>query len=199
MPEASSSVDPATGTSPTAETRADIWQLSPEEATAILEQRAADFHAPAPLVPSNAREAAERLAQLSADPAWAKRYMEGNLEARDEFKALTEMVANAPDVDPVSQPFQTTIGQDVKRSDVLSAAADLRALWRDSDNCEAAIAEILNPDVQLDPGFVQDMRDWKADLLSDPLFVQALFNGDRLATARLKICDAAIALGTEGL
>ena len=203
MPEASSDFDPSTGM-PTeaASARGDIYQLSPQEAGEILQQRALDFQQQAPLVPSNAREAAERLAQLSADPAWAKRYMEGNLEARDQFKTLTEMVANAPDVDAVSQPFQTTIGQDTKRSDVISVAADLRRLWSDyPDNCEAAIADLLDPTAneRLDPAFVQGMRDWREQAMRDPEFVRMWFAGDLWATQRMTLCCAVIGLGTEGL
>jgi hypothetical protein len=200
MAEASSNIDYATG-APTeaAEVRADIYQLSPEQATALLEERAKDFAAPAPLTVSNAREAAERLAQLTASAEWSRRYMAGDIAARDEFKMLTEMVAAAPDVDAVSQPFQTTIGSEAKRSDLLSAAADLRALWNDSDNCEAAIAEVLNPDATVDRDLLQGMREWKEQALSDPAFIEMWTRGDRWAAQRMTLANAVIAIGTEGL
>jgi hypothetical protein len=200
MAEASSNIDPATG-APTeaAQVRGDIYELSPQEAGEVLHELTQSFQQQAPLVPSNAREAAERLAQLTANVEWSRRYMAGDLAARDEFKTLTEMVAAAPDIDAVSQPFQTTIDQDAKRSDVLSAAADLRALWNDSDNCEAAIASVLDPDATVDRDLLQNMRDWKAQALTDPAFVEMLMRGDRWATQRMTLANAVIAIGTEGL
>jgi hypothetical protein len=177
--------------------------ISPAEATSVLDGMTAALRGTAPLVPSNSNEARQRLNALSSDPAWVKRYFEGDVKTRVEAQSLNEMIANGTVEEalaggPVETPVEITTGQDSRRADLLSAAADLRRLWSDSDNCEAAIAEVLNPDVRLDPSFVQDMRNWKADLLSDPMFVQAWFNGDRLAAARMRICDAVIGLSREG-
>jgi hypothetical protein len=75
----------------------------------------------------------------------------------------------------------------------------LRRLWSDSGDCEAAIAEVLNPDVQLDPAFVQGMRDWREQAMRDPVFVEMWMRGDLWAVQRMTLCCAVIGLGTEGL
>jgi hypothetical protein len=179
----------------------DIHSLSSSEAGDVLAARAADFRpAPAPLTPNTANEARQRVAELSADPAFLKAYFAGDVEARKQMDALNAVIAGATDADVLSGGQDaalvevTTGPEGLRRKDVLSAAADLRALWQDSDNCEAAIAEVLNPDVQLDPEFVDGIKSWKAELLSDPEFIAKWFNGDRLSTARMRLCDTVIAL-----
>jgi hypothetical protein len=201
MPEASSSIDPSTGTSPTAETRADIWQLSASEASALLEERARDFHQPAPLVPSNAREADARLATLINDATWARKLMAGDVETRREFETLTALKAagEGPDAvaDPAPQVIETTVGAEgLRRQDLLSAAADLRKLWSDSDNCEAAIASVLDPNATVDADLLQNMQEWKEQALRDPVFVEMFMRGDLWATQRMTLANAVIAIGT---
>ena len=130
----------------------DILTLTPSEAGEILQQRALDFQQPAPLAPSNAREADARLAQLINNPEWARKLMSGDVATRDEFQKLSEMKAVDDTLtDPVPQVIETTIGAEgLRRRDVISAAADLRRLWKDSENCEAAIASVLDPNATVD-------------------------------------------------
>jgi hypothetical protein len=162
-----------------------------------------DLRGPVPLVPSNAPEADARLAVLTSDPEWGRKLMAGDYQTRREFETLTALKAagEGPDAiaDPTPQVIETTVGQNVRHADILSVAADLRKLWSDSDNCEAAIAEVLNPNVQLDPAFVQGMRDWREQALRDPEFVRMWLAGDLWATQRMTLCCAVIGLGTEGL
>jgi hypothetical protein len=179
----------------------DILTLTPGEAGEILQQRALDFQQPAPLVPSNAREADARLAQLINDPEWARKLMSGDVETRREFERLTELktLGEAVDAiaDPAPQVIETTVGAEgLRRQDVISAAADLRALWNDSDNCEAAIASVLDPNATVDADLLQNMQAWKAQALSDPAFVEMWFRGDLWATQRMTLANAVIAIGT---
>jgi hypothetical protein len=203
MAEASSSIDYATGAAPVAaDVSADIWSLTPEEASAVLAERTADFHQPpAPLSPANAREADQRLTQLISDPEWARKLMAGDVETRREFERLTELKAAGEAAealaDPAPQVIETTIGAEgLRRQDVISAAADLRRLWSDSDNCEAAIAEVLNPDTTVPDDLLQNMQAWKAQALTDPAFVDMLMRGDLWATQRMTLANAVIAIGT---
>jgi hypothetical protein len=182
----------------------DIHTLSPSEAGAVLDARSLDFlPTPAPLVPANANEARARVAELSADPAFLKAYFAGDVAARKQMDALNEMIAGATDADVLSagqdapQFTDVTSGPEgLRRKDVLSAAADLRALWDDSDNCEAAIAEVLNPDATVPDDLLQNMQAWKAQALTDPAFVDMLMRGDRWATQRMTLANAVIAIGT---
>jgi hypothetical protein len=179
--------------------------MSPSEATSVLDGMVAELRGPVPLTPVNSTEARQRLNALSNDPSWVKRYFEGDSKTRAEAQSLNEMIANGTVADalaggPVEIPAQVTTGPDgLKRQDLLGAAADLRALWFDSDNVEQAIEEVINPQTPLDPEFVDGIRAWKADLLSDPEFVAKWFNGDRLSTARMRVCDAVIATAKESI
>jgi hypothetical protein len=179
--------------------------MSPGEATSALDGMVANLRGPVPLMPTTTNEARQRPNALSSDPAWVKKYFEGDMKTRGEVESLNQTIANGTVAEalaggPVETPAEVTTGPDgLRRQDLLSAAADLRRLWSDSDNCEAAIAEVLNPDVQLDPNFVQGMRDWKAQAMNDPAFIEMLMRGDVWAAQRMTLCNAVIALGTEGL
>jgi hypothetical protein len=182
----------------------DIHSLSSAEAGAVLDARAADFRpTPAPLVPSNASEARQRIAELSADPAFLKAYFAGDVEARRQMDALNEMIAGATDADVLSggqdaSLVEVTSGPEgLRRKDVLSAAEDLRRLWSDSDNCEAAIASVLDPNATVDVELLQNMQAWKAQALTDPAFIEMLMRGDLWATQRMTLANAVIAIGTD--
>jgi hypothetical protein len=181
-----------------------IHSLSSAEAGAVLDARAADFRpAPAPLVPSNASEARQRIAELSADPAFLKAYFAGDVETRKQMDRLNEMIAGATDADVLSggqdaSLVEVTAGAEgLRRKDVLSAAADLRALWQDSDNCEAAIASVLDPNATVDADLLSNMQAWKAQALTDPAFIEMLMRGDLWATQRMTLANAVIAIGTD--
>jgi hypothetical protein len=174
------------------------------EATAALNQMTAALQPPPPpLVPVNANEARARLAQLSADPEYLKAYFAGDVDARRQMDALNEVIAGATDADalsggPVEFPTEVTMGPEgLRRQDVLSAAADLRRLWQDSDNCEQAIASVLDPNATVDADLLQNMQEWKAQALRDPAFIEMLMRGDLWATQRMTLANAVIAIGTD--
>jgi hypothetical protein len=122
--------------------------MSGEQATAALEAKAAAFGpAPAPLVPSNAREAGARLAQLINDPEWGRKLMNGDIAVRNEFHRLSELKASASigDAMEVDEGFETTVGPGLdgptlSRRDMISVAEDMRAQGFN----EQAIYHILN-------------------------------------------------------
>jgi hypothetical protein len=147
-PGAVPSADPAEAPVTEAELRDAIFELSSDEATELLNEYAASFHQPAPLRPSNAREARMKVAELTADPAFAKRYLEGSIEAREELRALHEMIANADVSDgTLLEPFEWLLGPGLdgdgptlSRRDMLSAADALRG----DGFSDAAIEHILS-------------------------------------------------------
>jgi hypothetical protein len=128
-PEASSNVDYATAASPTADTRQDIWSMTPEEAGAVLAERTADFYQPAPLTPTTAREAEQRLAALSADGEWYRKLQAGDIATREEFNRLTVLKAGITALDPLTEGIgETTIGDTgLTRGNLISIAEDMRA------------------------------------------------------------------------
>ena len=88
-----------------------------------------------------------KVAELTADPEFAKRYLEGSIEAREELRALHEMIANTPDVSDDTGPFEWSLGPGLdgdgmvlSRRDQLSAADSLRA----DGFSDAAIGHILS-------------------------------------------------------
>jgi hypothetical protein len=94
---------------------------------------AADYRPPPPpLVPSTPREAADRLAQLNADPEFRRRYLGGDLTARDEYNRLIELKAGLTPFDAVVDgggDWSVGPGLDgpqLSRRDQISAAHGLR-------------------------------------------------------------------------
>jgi hypothetical protein len=100
--EVNPGVVPAAGPSATADV--DIWSLTPEQATAYLDQKSAQFEAQQTArVPTaeevesaeSAYDAEVRLARLTADETWMRKYAEGSRAERAEYEQLTRMIAAA--------------------------------------------------------------------------------------------------------
>jgi hypothetical protein len=193
MPEASSNIDYATGTSPTADVQQDIWQLSAEDATAVLEARAADFRPPpAPLTPTNAREADMRLQQLINDPEWARKLMNGDIATRNEFQKLSELkVSGGIGDDVANEPLvETTIGDTgLSRRNLISAAEDMR---RDQFS-EEAIHHILS-DGKFDADTVATAQYYLPRMERDPSLLCPDLPADR--DYQMKVFRTIAAIGT---
>jgi hypothetical protein len=77
------------------EPQADVFKMSPAEATAALNKMEQDFRgAPPSATPSTPAEASARLRQLTADPKWRDNFLAGTVAMRQEFAALTELAAS---------------------------------------------------------------------------------------------------------
>jgi hypothetical protein len=173
----------------------DIWSLTPQEAGEILEARAADFRPPPPLTVSTPREASMRLAQLSSDPAWARKLTSGDIATREEFQQLCALQASGEVGDAMAdQMFETTVGPGLdgpklSRRDMLSAAADMRA---DGLN-EEAIYHILN-DGKFTVEAVRDAQFWLPRMERDPNLLSPDLPQDR--EYQLKVWRIISAIGT---
>jgi hypothetical protein len=84
------------------------------EATAALDQMAAALRPVAPLSPETPHDADRRLSELVSNAEWARRYMSGDIAAREEFQKLTALKASADTAgiiaDATPQIMETTIG-----------------------------------------------------------------------------------------
>jgi hypothetical protein len=60
-----------------------------------------------PAAPKNAAEAATRLADLRNDPAWGKKFLEGDAAARTESRQLSELIAGDVTDQPVIRSAAT--------------------------------------------------------------------------------------------
>lgn len=80
----------------------DVAAMSPEQATAHLATLALTFRGGPPPAdepaPKNATEASAKLATRTADPEFRTRLLNGHVETRAEFNALTAMVAEGGDL-----------------------------------------------------------------------------------------------------
>jgi hypothetical protein len=105
--------------------------LTPEEAGDILEQRALDFHSRAPTAPQSARDAALRIEELSADPAFRRRLVGGNIEAQREWDALNQLKASGDtsnaSADPASLLDVTVGDSSLTRRNQISIGSDYLA------------------------------------------------------------------------
>ena len=193
------SADPAEAPMTPEQLRDAIFELSSDDATALLDEYAASFHQPAPLQPNNAHEARMRVAELTADPEFAKRYLEGSIEAREELRALHEMIADASvSDDTLLEPFEWSLGPGLdgdgptlSRRDMLSAADAMR---RDFGFSDAAIEHILS-----DQKFpVQDVaiaQHWLSRMERDPNLLYPDLPADR--EYQLRVFRTINAIGFE--
>jgi hypothetical protein len=179
MAEASSNIDYATGAAPAADIRSDVWSLTPEEAGAVLAERAADFR---PAVPSaeqvqDAHDAKLRLEALSNDPAWVKKYLEGSIPERRELEALTETIAAEGDAPYVQAPIESTFGdQSIRRQDLISEISHLGKVGIPAEGIERTLtgnfseADVEWAQRELERGLAT--KEWAAGVLAgDPTCV----------------------------
>ena len=166
MPNASSAPDHVGGPSEMTQASVDAWDLSSSEAGAVLAQLTVDFHQQqVPLHPTTPHDAALRLTELSADPAFYQKLMRGDVDARRQFDELTALKASGDMVtDPMPLEFETTVGDGLRRHDLLSAAADMRQ--RDGFP-ERAIEHILS-DGRFDAEAVAISQHWISRMEADP-------------------------------
>jgi hypothetical protein len=196
-PEASSSVDYATGASPAADTRQDIWALSPAEAGEVLQQAAVEYHQQqVPLAPATAHEANVRLQQLISDPEWSRRLMSGDIATRDEFQRLSELKAAGGELgDAVANEMhvETTVSDTgLMRRDLISAAEDMRA----DGFPDKAIEHILS-DGKFDAQAVYAAQWWLPRMERDPSLLYPDLPLDR--EYQLKVFRTIAAIGTDDM
>jgi hypothetical protein len=193
MPEASSNIDLSANPAEAAEVRGDIWSMTPEEATAVLAERSLDFRPAAPLAPTTARDAEQRLAQLISDPEWARKLMSGDMATRDEFQRLSELKPGITALDPLAEQIgqvETTISDTgLTRRNLISAAEDMR---RDGFN-EEAIYHILN-DGKFTADTVATAQFWLPRMEQDPSLLYPDWPQDR--EYQLKCFRVICAIGT---
>jgi len=90
--------DDTTGASPAAAT-VDPWSMTPAQAGEALAQKSAQFAARVPSAAEvqDADDAAHRLAALTADRDWARKFQQGSRAEREEYERLTQTIAAAAD------------------------------------------------------------------------------------------------------
>jgi hypothetical protein len=187
---------PAAG--PSATTDVDIWSLSPSAASALLDQKSAQYDAQqtAP-VPSaeqveSADDAAQRLARLSCDPVWARKVAEGSRAERLEYERLTQMIAAGADETGMSVrvgDVEVVEEGGIRRADLFGALSDLNKVGIPLAGLERfldgsfSVEDVLWAERELDRAMAT--KEWTT----------ALLNGDPVARHELTAWSAIIASG----
>ncbi len=165
-------------------THAEIAAMTPEQATAALQERHAAYKA-ASAAPASPEQT------LLADPTWRSRYLAGGVIERQQMQeALTAklgagdrldqvIAGTAPvhEIETVSDGALTTFKQMV-------AAADLRALGISPEATRQLFEGRPVPKSEYDA-----VMKFKADLLSNKEWVEKYRNRDRDAVRQMILCN----------
>ncbi len=135
--------------------------------------------------PSTPAEAATRLDQLKADPAWTKALMSGGPVQTRTFHELHELVAKGDTIDlAMSGVMPDSIVQDSGMVEMRAAAA----MWRERGIPDAVIRDNLSGKTVTPRELYDATARWKKDAMSDPEWVKKLMSGN--SEARLQYDSA---------
>jgi hypothetical protein len=149
-----------------------------------------------PASPKNAAEAAARLADLRNDPAWGKKFLEGDAAARTESRQLSELIAG----DVTDQPVRTaddTLGQiDAEiMTGMLDGSSSSREMisaipfFREAGLSAGSIRQIFT-----DEAFTQQEHDlasaWKTSHMRDSAWCAKYTAGDTEAHRQMLVANS---------
>jgi hypothetical protein len=102
----------------------DPWSMSPQQATAWLDQRTQQYAAEQAALAEAAQgktDAEIKLSRLAKDPDFLRRYGQGESAARRELEALTQEIAAADEVGSVNVgPAEVVFEFGCRRQDLIS-------------------------------------------------------------------------------
>jgi hypothetical protein len=184
--------------SPSTAPPVDPWSMTPQEASEQLAAMQAAYDAQsAPQVPSaeavqDARDAEIRLAKLTSDPAWVRKYTQGSIPERREYEALTSQIAAGVDEtgSVAVGEVETLVGdRAVPRAAMIDTINDLLA----TGIPEEGVVRTLNAD------FSEDDILWAQNELdkamATPAWRDALLAGDPTAKHEFTAWCAVVAAG----
>jgi hypothetical protein len=146
-----------------------------------------------PAAPSTPAEAATRLDQLKADPAWTNALMSGGPAQTRQFHELHELVAKGDNVDmAMAGVMPDGIIQDSGQVEMAGAASMMRELGiRDE-----VIKEFLVGHTTTKAWYDETAR-YKADKMSNPEWVKKLMSGDIEARRELFLANSILTGGIK--
>jgi hypothetical protein len=173
--------------------------MTPEQATAYLDQKAAQYAAQQTARVPTAEEVGDahiaelRLAKLSTDQAWLRRYAAGSIPERREYEALIQAIAAGIDETTdsvVVGEVETVVGDNaVRRQDMISTIEDLSRVGIPDEG----IIRTLNAD------FSDDDIEWAQRELdramATPSWRDALLAGDPTAKHEFTALCAVVSAG----
>jgi hypothetical protein len=123
--------------------------LTPEQATAKLNELHTQLHPPAPIKPEDSQGARQRLQDLSKDASWTRQLFAGDPTAAKTFSELVALSESGDAVgdslagiveDPATQPiFETTTNGEWPRRVVTELVGDLRSSGLDDHAINQAV------------------------------------------------------------
>lgn len=135
--------------------------------------------------PTNAAEAATRLAALSADKTWSTNLLAGDVAAAKEFADLTTLVASG---DPVEQAMAGLIPRDGLPSSDVVLMAKTTEMLRDFGIRDEVIQQTLTGQ-EITQAEHDAAKAWKTRISSDPVWVQRYLKGDAECREKMTLAD----------
>jgi hypothetical protein len=177
------------------ETPPDIHSMTPQQATEFLAQKDAAFRAST--APPDARA---RLDALAADPNFLKKLEAGDVATKQEFKALTERVANAEPGDRLDAALRgevnpglietTSVDNPLTTRKLASAVEGLREAGISDD----AIRQAINGGKD-HPDVLRAVQELKARLFGDQTWVKRYLDGGALERKQATLIAIALNSG----
>jgi hypothetical protein len=149
----------------------------------MTEQQQQQPDIPAP--PVNAAEASARLDVLAADKAWGKRLAAGDAVATKEFNSLTTMVADDGDKVAVAMSGQLPPGANGEIRELAGTASMLREVGIKDE----IIKDVLAGTHTVTKAEYDATVRWKADHMSDPVWVKSYLGGSAEARRQAVLAD----------
>jgi hypothetical protein len=141
--------------------------------------------APATPAPSTPAEAAAKLETLRADPKWTEALLGGGLAQKNEWQNLHELAAKGDGVDlAVAGLHQPGPIQDSEHVENMGVAAMMKELGIRPEITK----EFLTGHTETKKWYDEVAR-FKADKMSDPIWVKALMSGSIEARRQLTLCN----------
>jgi hypothetical protein len=179
-------------------------------ASAALKSWAASMNPVPSAEPKDAIGAAQRLEYLQKDAGWRDRYFRGEVQARQEFDALTQQVSGADDVElalaghAVPGSLDENSGAVISEHDLPAAVHHLRDAGMAEHHIEeVARGTLLGDDFKPLAADEIDKRVINAERVltlmgRDPELRRRVLSGDAAALEVLQRASATIALGKRG-
>jgi hypothetical protein len=171
---------------PETATPADIFAMSAEEATAMLEKISTDFRGPL------AEDPKDQLARRYGDPEWRGKLQAADGATRKEFD---ELATKAAEADPVEAVMTGALPEVVNSEQRLMAHT--ASYLREIGLSEAVVREAIS-----DQSTTQEIhdaaKDWKRRNLSDSEFVKAYLNGSIEHVQKVTLCNIILTQPIKG-
>jgi hypothetical protein len=168
------------------------FRATPEQATQALADMSAAYRPAPSATPTDAAGARARLAELAANPKWTSDYLNGNTAARQEFEAVTKLIATGSDVDMAIAGLlpeaHVDFGPGAPLRDQAAAVPFLRHLGIGDE----AIKQLLS-DQPVSRREYQLAEQWRNSHMKNAEWTKRWLAGDHDAAREMTLCSIVLA------